>query len=264
VDPFPEDVNENSESSSSESHKETPEPPDDRQNICEIAVHTPHTVNNRIFELLNHPVPRPKEGKPLTKGIVYIFRDQDQSRQHRLKIGFTTDDADTRRKQIQSKCKVNLEALDYLSLEKDYSLQSPFLHPRRAERLIQKELEPWKRPYRCTRCNTLHGEWYDVSEEVAIRTVTRWVRFMHSGPYYETSQLSQFWKDRLSIMTRPRASERLEDHDIRHLRWENTLQAPAQLPPTESPNKQKLGNTNRDLTSCEDYVLVLGVRKLCL
>ncbi|KAF2180533.1 hypothetical protein K469DRAFT_714522 [Zopfia rhizophila CBS 207.26] len=149
-----------------------------------------------------------------TMGIVYIFRDRDPTRSRLLKIGMTTQGVSDRQREIERKCKIELDHV-YSSLQ--------FNNYRRAEKLAQIELENLYRPYQCpsSTCG-MHKEWFEVSEDLAKRTVQRWVDFMRQNPY-EDGQLKAMWKDRLANMTPPAALEDslLCEDPLRHnLRWE--------------------------------------------
>ncbi|KAF2447507.1 hypothetical protein P171DRAFT_429141 [Karstenula rhodostoma CBS 690.94] len=106
----------------------------------------------------------------------------------------------------------------------------PMLH--RVEKLCHAELANFQRPLDCnqtgTRCDTVHREWFNVTEEVAIRTVKRWLRFFSMNPYTNTGALkSGFWDDRVY---NGEYLNTLEDEDVdrTHERYQSWLETSIQ------------------------------------
>ncbi|OCK93282.1 uncharacterized protein K441DRAFT_422099, partial [Cenococcum geophilum 1.58] len=91
----------------------------------------------------------------------------------------------------------------------------------RAEKLVQEELAYFRRPYTCSKPNCVrnHREWFEVSEDLAKRTVKRWTDFMRQNPYGEDRKLKKEWMVKINKMGHPEENEGMNDHDLRWRRW---------------------------------------------
>jgi hypothetical protein len=136
-------------------------------------------------------------------GFVYILRDP--KRPGLLKIGSSMNTGQ-RWKQIESECGHNVAEV-FVSEEVD--------NCQKAEWLAQGDLWHLCRPHKCSSCRRKHQEWHEVDEEMAIRTVKRWVRFMQEGPYSSEGKLRPIWQ---YILDKRRLSGSF-DHDTRWQRW---------------------------------------------
>lgn len=143
-------------------------------------------------------------------GKVYIFRDTEPTRNHQLKIGFTTQTITARQKKIEHRCHTKLYPIYYSYSFNNYG---------RAEGLVHLDLANLCRPFSCK--DTLHKEWFEVSEDMAVLTVERWVDFMRQDPYESNGELKSVWRDRLNTMEAPSLNppENPLDHDLRWARW---------------------------------------------
>lgn len=102
----------------------------------------------------------------------------------------------------------------------------------RVEALCHKELENYKRPLDCnltgTKCYTVHREWFNVTEEAAIRTVKRWLKFFDQSPYTKSGVLkSEFWDDKVWNGEYLKTN-RVEDVDRTHERYQTWLDSSIQ------------------------------------
>ncbi|OCL05500.1 hypothetical protein AOQ84DRAFT_379523 [Glonium stellatum] len=146
------------------------------------------------------------------KGAVYIFRDRDPKRSNILKIGMTKQEMTDRRTAIQRECNIVLE----------YVYDTPrFAGYKRAEKLAQEELTYFNRLYKCSKpkCSRNHREWFEVSEDLAEKTVERWAGFMRQNPYDENGKIKDEWVAELDKMVHAGTNERMDDHRLRSERW---------------------------------------------
>ena len=155
-------------------------------------------------------------GKESGTGMVYIFRDRNPGRSHLLKIGMTSKEVTERKRQIES--------VHNIKLRRVHSSR-PFRNYLRAEQLAQLDLANLYRPFECSKPGcSVHKEWFEVSEDLAIRTVDRWVSFLRQNPYDQDRNLKTSWRNRLDAMDRPSSDEDPLDHDRRWKRWEFVLE----------------------------------------
>lgn len=72
------------------------------------------------------------------------------------------------------------------------------------ERVCHEEINNFRRTIQCTkgvnktRCTSFHDEWLAVPEQVAVRTVKLWKRYLNCAPYAESGKLNDDWRDRLA------------------------------------------------------------------
>jgi len=149
-------------------------------------------------------------------GVVYVLRDPD--RRNLLKIGHSKH-LRQRMLQIERTCGIQLEVV-YIS--------NRFENYPRAERLAHGDLRPSRREHQCRKCEQSHGEWFEVSEEMAVRTVKRWVDFINQGqPYAASGKLKDFWKHLIFTRCSAIPSGGKFDHDARWEHWTNIIRSPS-------------------------------------
>lgn len=139
-----------------------------------------------------------------------------------VKIGISTD-VHKRMKQLKQNC-----GLEDLERVRD-PLDIPLHQARRVEELCHKELSNFNRILNCDslkcrgkkRQNSEHNEWFAVPEEVALKTVQRWRKFIQQDPYDYNGAIYTGWSALLmpgTFRTQPN-TERDEDHEARDRRW---------------------------------------------
>jgi T5orf172 domain len=169
---------------------------------------TPRAIDDKLRKIIKTDLPSMGQ----EQGTVYIFRDKDPRRSNLLKIGMTRREMTDRQTGVQRECNIVLEYV-YDTL--------PLSNYGRAEKLAQEELAYFRRPYMCSKPNCVrnHREWFEVSEDLAKRTVKRWTDFMRQNPYGEDRKLKKKWIDKINKMGRPEENEGMNDHDLRWRRW---------------------------------------------
>jgi hypothetical protein len=101
----------------------------------------------------------------------------------------------------------------------------------KVEELVHCELQNFRRVFKCRTCKnrkgteTEHQEWFAVDEEVALRAVQRWRRFIEMEPYDENGILKSNWSSMLKPrnMEHPDAEEQWHDSQSRDKRWTKWL-----------------------------------------
>ncbi|KAL1595192.1 hypothetical protein SLS60_009880 [Paraconiothyrium brasiliense] len=187
-----------------------------------------------IRELLRKPIDYDNSGYIYVMKASRFFdrfppsRDRAEPEQW-VKIGITQDIKE-RMDDLIKQCGMT----DLAECGDDRLHKKPMLMPtlRRVEALCHKELENFKRPLDCnltdTKCNTVHREWFNVTEEAAIRTVKRWLKFFDQSPYTKSGVLeSGFWDDRV-WNGEYLETDRDEDIDRTHERYQTWLESSIQ------------------------------------
>ena len=178
---------------------------------------TPRAIDDKLRKIIKTDLPSMSQ----EQGIVYIFRDKDPRRSNLLKIGMTKQEMTDRRTGVQRECNIVLEYV--------YDTQ-PLSNYGRVEKLAQEELACFRRPYMCSKPNCVrnHREWFEVSEDLAKRTVKRWTDFMRQNPYGEDKKLKEKWMVKINQMGHPEENEGMNDHDLRWRRWK-FIEPPSRL-----------------------------------
>lgn len=175
----------------------------------EIAISSPQAIDNRLFHQMRVKYKMPDgsiTGKPSHEGLLYVFQVAGSKL---FKIGRTAQRLPTRKAAISNNCQLDLLVVS----------QSPiFKYLKRAESLAHTELSNFVRHPGCH--HPTHKEYFRVSEEVAVRTMKRWAKFLSQSPYDSKGFLKDFWNDRLRRLPPPPERETVDDHDARHKRWE--------------------------------------------
>jgi hypothetical protein len=182
----------------------------------------PRILDDYIEATLRSPLPK-AQAQSNERGLVYILRDP--LRPGFVKIGMTKNTITNRREGLEASCGRSLEVV-YLD-DEDGEAQLPHENYKRVESIVHKELTHYRRHPLCLgpRCRRKHREWFEISEEVAKQTVRRWVIHMKRNPYDELGNLKPFWHSRLDARPRPKSSEMLDHHNVRHKRWDLVLSA---------------------------------------
>lgn len=121
-------------------------------------------------------------------GHIYVFKDQ--RRPHLCKIG-RSKEITIRRGAIERKCGLDLELVHHRKV----SLYT------RTEVLVQRYLGDLCEPWDCELCGETHSEWFNITSELAISAVDKWVNLMdRENPYHSSSGGLRFcWYERLSL-----------------------------------------------------------------
>jgi hypothetical protein len=152
---------------------------------------------------------------------VYAIRDPDRP-ELGIKIGSTSlADYDDRMKQHARDCYFQPK-LVFDPIEVNYCA--------RAEILVQIDLEERCRKWPCIDHarggkTVVHGEWFDISKDVAKETVKKWTTFLNiQQPYIWGRSLSPVW----AYLLRTRRLTNLDkiDHDTRRQQWASILTPP--------------------------------------
>lgn len=144
--------------------------------------------------------------KEKVNGSIYFYIVKPRSGEVRLlKIGRTEKHPNERRIQIKGIC-------GHLEIEE---------HPRAvardiafygfAERLIHKELSNYQYQWLCD-CGTRHREYFQVSEDVAVKVFERWRDFCDQKPWDLSGKILPVWSQRLQNRARCRTAEHNFDH----------------------------------------------------
>lgn len=164
------------------------------------------------------------------EGHVYIFKSPEYFRrfspneQPLLKIGMAKD-VSKRMEDLRGKC-----GLFDLARVADCE-DRPMKFYWKVEELVHTELLNFRRLFNCKKCRnakgteTEHQEWFAVDEEVALRTVQRWRRFIELEPYDENGILKDHWSRMIQPknMEHPDAEEQWNDSQSRDIRWTKWL-----------------------------------------
>ncbi|KAE9375027.1 hypothetical protein N431DRAFT_336838 [Stipitochalara longipes BDJ] len=156
------------------------------------------------------------------EGHVYIFKApeyfQEKGKPALLKIGQSTD-VEKRRKTLKKLCKIK----DLTRVE-DYEAV-PLRMYEKIEKLVHAELSNYRRLFYCEECRTLHQEWFEVSEDMALRTVQRWRRFIRQEPYNENGKLKDYWSNKIirERMGFPPTTKEVYDFYNSERRWTKIL-----------------------------------------
>jgi hypothetical protein len=157
-------------------------------------------------------------------GYVYAFLDPELGL---IKIGSTRQSISKRLGRIQTACKPGA-GLEIIAGNETV----PIVDPYRLERLIQLDLQPHRWFFNCP-CkkdggHTRHREYFQVTRDVAVRTVTLWNEFMLQNPYGHypgpgVYSLQSPWSERMSAHRLDAVNETVDDHEKRLARWKRLL-----------------------------------------
>ncbi|PKX99604.1 GIY-YIG nuclease family protein [Aspergillus novofumigatus IBT 16806] len=103
-----------------------------------------------------------------------------------LKIGYTKDEISKRLKKWSSKCRKLMEV--YFPKQESDEEHLQVSHVCRVEKLVHTELKNCRRmEVMCQECGGNHIEWFEVSRQLAIAVVRKWMAWMQTSPYEERS-----------------------------------------------------------------------------
>ncbi|KAI7490043.1 hypothetical protein KC351_g876 [Hortaea werneckii] len=196
----------------------------------DVSYERPPACNQKkVLELIREPLQYNDARTWKKPGFVYVVRDPELKL---VKIGFTTECVSDRIRSIGSQCRASSK--QWQIEHEDPSI--PILAYRRLERLVHMDLAPHRWFFQCacslakTNANKLteHQEWFDVSPEVAIKTIKLWRSFLLQQPYGEPlfktiMPLEGPWIDRVKEYKEADCNEKHEDHETRLGRWRELL-----------------------------------------
>ncbi|KAF2174732.1 hypothetical protein K469DRAFT_771439 [Zopfia rhizophila CBS 207.26] len=170
---------------------------------------------------------------PTKFGYVYILRAPRYFQGLKVplpplvKIGKALD-VEKRINEIKSRC--GIPHLERVQDNKD----RPVKLYEKLEKLVHAELGNFRVVFDCSgKCqkrkngvSTEHTEWFNVPEDVALKTVQRWRKFVMAEPYREDGKLKDCWHAALrgnDDYIFARSSEVIDEHVKRDERWTNAL-----------------------------------------
>lgn len=197
--------------------------PQHEQNTHAFDIHRPETIARSIRKLLSDS---------FEEGVIYVlkaprfFQSYEPAKGKQwVKIGITRD-VKERIRDLKREC-------GFTDLTECFSSEGLVRMDllRRMERVCHEELNNFRRTIQCkegvngAKCNTLHAEWFEVHEDVAIRTVKRWRKFLDYKPYEDDGRMSEFWRKRLYGSSYEFGTGEGElDHLTAHRRYESFLE----------------------------------------
>ena len=152
---------------------------------------------SKVFNLMRQPL---KEQQPLKakvdpkEGYIYAFYIVDHPGY--VKIGFAGNDSNERKEAIE-KCLSPLK-IEPVGLLDDFEVPSY----QKVERLIQTELQPYRRRFKCDKAkcsNAGHTEWFEIDEDKAKESIDRWKDWMRTTPYDSTRCLNSIEAHRIDV-----------------------------------------------------------------
>lgn len=156
-----------------------------RKQACTYDVHTPNTIAKEVRTILLRGVEEQSEFIYVLKAPRFFetFQPAKEKGEEWVKIGISRN-IKKRISSLKNNC-------GFTDLQECYGLGGGPVRidlRRIIERVCHAELNNSRRTIQCTegvngaRCDTLHNEWFAVSEEVAVWTVKRWRRFLDYEP----------------------------------------------------------------------------------
>lgn len=164
------------------------------------------------------------------EGIVYVLRDEDLGL---VKIGSTRRTVEERKKEIEHRCNTFNKLIVV-----GHVVVSAY---KRLEDIIQQDLTPHRWFFHCE-CGksskqgfTRHQEWFELEDDVALRTLNFWASFVRDNPWVqhpltdpepslgETTNLEPKWLKKLKVGQHIQASEDHDNHEARIQRWRDVL-----------------------------------------
>lgn len=191
----------------------------------------PRDNEANVVNIIHKPLDYNDKGRD---GWIYALRDPELGL---VKIGMTKQKppkhafpGDQRFQNFRAECQLSSVA----SMIEDAD-QAGIALFRRLEELVHEDLRPHRWYFDCNcglnksgRQPTEHHEWYDVSNEVALKTINLWRRFVMSNPYGELRNgdrhiLEDKWLQRLNDRPLVAADEEHTHHEQRIQRWSTLL-----------------------------------------
>ncbi|KAH8587705.1 T5orf172 domain-containing protein [Bisporella sp. PMI_857] len=158
------------------------------------------------------------------EGHIYILKAPKYSQDYfpgepsMLKIGRATDIAE-RMQTLSRTCK--LSDLKRVQDPEDVPLRMY----EKIEKLVHAELQNFSRVFECQGCGARHKEWFAVTEEVALKTVQRWRKFIQQKPYDGNGILKDYWSQKILDINLPsrKIGEKSDDCKDQNERWTKWL-----------------------------------------
>ncbi|KAH6974394.1 hypothetical protein BKA56DRAFT_591268 [Ilyonectria sp. MPI-CAGE-AT-0026] len=177
----------------------------------------PITLSSQIDDSIVKWLKKPRKSKKaLEIGGNYVFRIIPNKSDCReiVKIGITKETRTTRARGIQYKCQ-------HAKIETAHDAEFQNLaRCAMIEKLSHEELAPFRHEFKCN-CNVTHGEYFNVTPDVALEVVQRWRRFCQKMPWDADEKLKPFWEKRLDTMAQCGKNETIYDHEARAKRWKS-------------------------------------------
>ncbi|KAK3705654.1 hypothetical protein LTR37_013262 [Vermiconidia calcicola] len=173
-----------------------------------------------VAKLLMKPLDYFDKGTSGRDGWVYAIKDPELDL---VKIGWTLDDPASRLRKINQRCRLS-GAAHVVDDPQRVSLKAF----KRLEALVHADLKPHRWYWLCE-CGQgpyylEHREWYDVTPDMAVRTIRIWSDFLLQDPYgvlkeNTSSPLREEWLGRIRKRPSVPDHEMHDHHDRRINRW---------------------------------------------
>jgi hypothetical protein len=139
------------------------------------------SVSEALEKVLVKPLMRSE-----IKGVGSIYICWQPGKFGRLKIGCSKNKISKRVKEWNSRCRKPMEVYFPKPGSDEEHLQVS--HVRRVEKLVHTELKNCRRfEEMCPGCKGHPIEWFEVSRQLAIAVVRKWMAWMQTAPYEERS-----------------------------------------------------------------------------
>jgi hypothetical protein len=134
----------------------------------------PSSVNKDLIKKIKAPLALEEAAEPSEHaGFLYVMRHP--SNPDHLKIGVSKHPPV--RAVSLSRCYPGASMLAYTTL---------IPHAHRVESLVHAELALLRRKETCGYCETEHGEWFEITLDLALEAVGRWAKWILTCPYDES------------------------------------------------------------------------------
>ncbi|PSN69694.1 DUF1766-domain-containing protein [Corynespora cassiicola Philippines] len=154
-----------------------------------------------IHDALQKTAQKSLTKRDLEEGYIYMFWLKGSF--GLAKIGYSKN-VDQRLKQWTRQCGHQYQ------LQKSSSAGEPLRvgvpHARRLEKMIHTELKEFRMKMECKGCHRKHEEWFEVSEQDAMKAFVKWRDWIQELPYEESDgkwNLKTDFRDRLGETCRP-------------------------------------------------------------
>jgi hypothetical protein len=129
------------------------------------------------YELVQSEITRPLSQKDQKNGYIYLYEVEGNSGV--VKLGYTGRTPEIRHEEWDFDCNRIPKVLYPISSRS--AIRVP--NARRVESLCHAELEHRRIRIYCKGCLKQHIEWFEISPAEAIEVITKWSKWMASGPY---------------------------------------------------------------------------------
>jgi hypothetical protein len=196
----------------------------------------PEKIKHEVTKLFNASLPTQK-----TSGSLYLVKAQDSGH---VKIGYTLNDFQERKSDIQTKSGVSLDGgLTYEIPGLSFAVLL------RLEKLVHTDLSHYQRDLQLKKKTRAQHEWFEIEFGQAVETAHFWLQKI-STPGATLSRNFQFTKSSEEDWKNDESHEFHLDHEKRRQTWQAAIQLPPK--PTIRENfEQKWREVGRLwLTSC--------------